>query len=233
MTVEMKVAAGVTQIYGLSGTLYTPDANGILNVQPGDISSIINSGEAFPAVARNHLHNITTAPAAASAALVLASGALSNGTKAVAAQPDTPRQLQYVVAPGSAAITGGTLTVAYWGNDGIEHTEVFSLQTAASTNLTIKSTFGCSLLVSQVVAGLAGGSSPGLEGGTNATLALPIDAGESAVSVYRENVDGTSETVGTVGALTGLITTTTAPNGTHTFSFGYTGLIAPPAAITG
>lgn len=232
MTVQMKCAPGVNIIYGLSGTQYSADANGIIAVQPNDITDIINSGNAFPAQARNHSFSLTTAPAAASAALVLASGALSNGVKAIAAQPDCARQLQYVVAPGSAAITAGTLTVVYWGNDGVEHTDVFSLATAASTNKTLTSTFGCSLVVSQTVAGLTGGSSPGLEGGTNAVLALPIDPGESGISVYRENVDGSSETVGTVGA-NGLITTTTAPNGSHTFSFGFTGFIAPPAIITG
>ena len=221
MTTTMKVIAGINQVVGRSGTLYEPDAYGRINVQPGDVGPLIDAGSAFPAFVNNRSYNAGAA-AAAAAGLVFATGALVNGAAAIAAQPDVPRPLAYIITPGAAAITAGTLTLVYWGNDGQEHTEVVSLVTPASVAKHYTTLFGVALLVSQTVAALAGGSSPTLEGGSTASLALPMSPNGAPVSVYLEATDGADNAVSPYNAANGVIAPATAPNGTHTFDWDYT-----------
>lgn len=208
-----------TQLVTQLGNTYAPDATGAIYVLPNDVISALASGWAF--FNSNFRFFTATAPAAASAVVTVASVALSNGALTIAAQPDVLRPLQFVVTPGASAITGGTLTLVYFANDGTTTTDVLPLAAAASTPATLNTSKGVLLLSSATVAGLVGGTSPTIKGGTTAAISVPVDAGFSAFTVLRENVDSTNETVGTVAAASASITTTTAPNGTHSFSLGY------------
>lgn len=218
-TVVLIVPFGTTSVFGKSGVLYTPDAYGRITVNTGDIESLLNGGCTYaPNDTRSYY---VGAAAAASAALIVASGAMSNGALTIAAQPDVGRQLQAVVNPGTTAISAGVLTLTYTATDGTTQVDSLSLATALSTLLTLTSSKGALHVTSGAVSGLVGGTSPTLEVGTNTVLGLPVAAGFQGVSVLKENVDGADEAVGTVTAGVGLIKPTTAPNGTHTYVFVY------------
>lgn len=221
MTTQMKVVSGVSQIVGRSGAVYVPDASALISVQPGDVGPIIDSGNGFPAFVNNRSYSAGAA-LAANAGLVFASAALSNGVKAIAAQPDVPRPLLYTIVPGISAITAGTLAIIYYGNDGVLHTEVVSLVTPLSTTKTYTTLFGVAVLVSQTVAGLVGGTSPTMAGASTAALALPMSPNGQPLSVYREATDGTANAVSTYSASSGIITPTTVPNASHTYDWRYT-----------
>jgi hypothetical protein len=221
--IKLQAPAGVTGVVQASGTqqTYQIGADGGVTVDPFDVTALLRAG--FTYVANNFgWYDTLKGVAAASVALLVASAALSNGTKSVAAQVDVPRQAQAVIIPGTLAITAGTLTLTYIANDGTVVADVLSLVTALSTNLTLTTSKGVVHLTSAVVAGLVGGASPTFQVGTNATLALPLRPGFQDVAVVKENTDGTDGTVGTVTASGGLIAPTTAPNATHVYSFGYT-----------
>lgn len=205
------------------GNQYTIDANGFINVVPNDINAAINAGWVFALSEGLQVYGPTAAVLIANAVATVASAALSNGTLIIAAQPDVVRPLAVRVDPGASAITAGTLTMTYAANDGTpSQVDTISLVAAANTPFTTAPTKGVLLLSSAVVAGLVGGTSPKIQIGTTATIALPISPSAAGISVLQEKADGTNETIGTVDAVHGFVTPTTVPNSTHTYSFGYT-----------
>ena len=218
-TVLIQAPAGVSQVVGVqTGQAYVPDANGQFLCDPMDVGRLVLNGFIL-CVVRMRMY-LSAAVASANAALLFASAALSNGTKAVAAQVDVPRQVQAVVNPGTLAITAGNLALTYTANDGTTVTDNFNLITALSTNLTMQSSKGVLHMTSQIVTGLVGGATPGIQIGTNATLAVPVDPGAEGISFLKENLDGADSTIGTPG-VNGLIAPNTAPNATHTYGWGY------------
>jgi hypothetical protein len=221
MTTTMKVIAGTTQVVGRSGTLYEPDVYGRINVQPGDVGPLIDAGAAFPAFVNNRSYNAGAA-AAASATLVTNGAALANGAIAIAAQPDVPRPLIFAFIPGAAAITAGLIAIVYWGNDGQEHTENVSLITPSGVTKSYTTLFGAALLVSQTVSGLVGGSTPTINVGTTASLALPMSPNGAPVNVYLEETNAASNTVSPYNPANGVITPATAPDAGDTFAWNYT-----------
>lgn len=223
MTIKLQSPAGTTGIVQSSATQqnYTVGADGTVTVDPSDVPALLRAGYVYVTNAFRWV-DLFKGVVAASAALLVASAALSNGSKAVAAQPDVPRQGQAIVIPGTTAITAGSLTLTYIANDGTVVADALDLTTALSTTKTLTTSKGLVHLTSAVVAGLVGGTSPTYQVGTNNTLALPVDPGFQGFAVVKANVDGADEAVGTVTASGGLISPTTAPNATHTYSFGYT-----------
>lgn len=221
MSVKMVYASGLTPTGFTSqlGTSYTPDVNGAINVSNNDVPSALAAGWGI-ASTRLSYFSVTT-PAAANAVGIVASAALSNGALTIAAQTDVLRPLQVRVDPGTSAITGGSVTLSYVANDGSTVVDILPLAAAASTPVTLNTTKGCLLLNSATVAGLVGGTSPKIQVGTTAALAVPLAQGFSGFSVLRENDDGSNVTIGSVVASAGTITPTAAPNGTHSYSFGY------------
>lgn len=205
------------------GASYTADVNGFIYVAPNDIVSAINAGWAFAVNEGLKIYAPSPVPAAANAVATVASVALTNGTLTIAAQPEVPRPLAIRIDPGAAAITAGSLVMTYAANDGTPaQVDTISLVAAVSTPFTTAPSKGVLNLSSAVVSGLVGGSSPKIQIGTTAAISLPTIAGAAGLTVLNEKADGTLETVGAVVASTGQITPTTAPNGTHTYSFGYT-----------
>lgn len=231
MTVTLLLGAPGSQFY-VNGNTYQADLNGAITggvvaasgaafsgISLNDLSELISAGATYGAIRSRMLTYGVIA--AASAALVLASGALSNGSKAVAANPDVPRPLSYIVVPG-AAITAGTLTLVYLDHNGQTVTDVLSL-VMGNVTTTLAPSRAVSRMTSQTVAALAGGSAPTIQGGTTAVLAAPTDVGATGVTFFKaltDNADATLPTQSATGSF--LFTPATAPNGTHTYGFGYT-----------
>lgn len=219
-TVVLLSPAGVTNYTGQSGTAYTADSYGRFTINAGDIKAALDAGFIYAPSPVKYYY--AASPLAASATRIVSSVAATNGTLTIAAQPDCPRPIQFVFAPGTTAVTAGTLTLVYVATNGQTVTDVLSLVTPLSTSATLASTQGVASLTSATIAGLTGGTSPGIEGGVTASIALPGDPLAQDFVVFKEIVDGLNETVGTVVAASGFIAPTTAPNGTHSYSFGYT-----------
>jgi hypothetical protein len=173
---------------------------------------------------RQHAANPT--PAAASAGGIVNSVALANGALTIAANPDAMRQVFMRVDPGTTAITAGVCTVTYAANDGTAaQVDVLSLATALSTILSTNLSKGALTVASAVVSGLVGGTSPKIQLGTTAALAVPLPPGSVDVAILKEITDGVdnSATLGTLNNA-GIWTPHTAPNATHTFGVNYSTL---------
>jgi hypothetical protein len=224
MSVTVKLNASA-----IGGTIQTQNSgtvqvasDGTITVNAADVPDMLKAGCTY-INSDCRFYTPPGAPAAANASLLFASAACTNGTKAVAAQPDVPRPVQAIFYPGTTAVTAGTLALTYVANDGTTVTDTFSLITAASTNLTLNSSKGVVSMTSQVVAAMAGGTSPAVKIGTTATLALPVPPGVQDVALIFENDAGTLSLGTTSGSLW---TPVTAPNATVTYTAGYT-FIAP------
>jgi hypothetical protein len=235
-TVRMFAPAGSGgQIQAPNGTYYV-GADGTVTVNAADAASLQALGYQF-AVTEHKAYNFPGAPVAASATVTVSSTSLTAGSLTVAAQPDVPRQLQAVVFPGTTPITAGILTFAYTANDGTAQTDALSLvmtsQVAGTAGGTLATTKGVERLSSVVVSGVSGGNSPGVQVGTNGYLAVPVtprfvdfavtsekkvtpSAGTLGLSVPSDDTVPTN--IITAGAL---VSTTTAPDGTHGLSLGY------------
>ena len=232
MNVSTMLGAAGQGYAARSGNIYRADGSGLITgyttpqgvvvtgISTADITDLLNDGATY-ATLRTRVHTPGIV-AVASATVIVASGALSNGSMTIAAQPDCPRQLAVVMNSG-ATITAGTLTLVYNNTEGQPSTDAFSLAVTGSVASTFVTSQGCSHLTSGTVAGLAGGTSPNIKVGTNNVLALPADLGQSSLTVFYASVDGAADSaLPTQSAANGhLITPATAPNGTHTYSFGY------------
>jgi len=160
-------------------------------------------------------------PLAATVGKVVASGALSNGTSVIAAQPDVMRPITVEFGAGASAITAGTATVTYIGNDSQTHVDVFTAVCAANASTTQTTSYGVVTVSSIVIAGVVGGTSPWFRSSTTAALSLPIGVAGVDIVVTREYDAGATIAVGSLGVSIGSIYPTTPPNGTATYSFGY------------
>jgi hypothetical protein len=165
---------------------------------------------------------VPIAAAAASIGGVVSSGALSNGTVSVTTQPAVMRPVNVEWGTGTTAITAGTVTVTYVGNDGISGSDVIPLSIALSTASTVGLSRGVDTITSITVAGLVGGTSPWIRLSTTAALSLPVSPGTVDLTVTREYDAGATIAVGSLGVSLGSVFPTTAPNGTVTYSFNYT-----------
>lgn len=209
---------GVVQ--GNFGT-YTAASDGTFTVDTRDAPPLIARGMAYTQH-QNTSHTLPLAPLAAGVGAIVSSGALSNGTVAVTAQPDWMRPVNVEVGTGTTAITAGTIAVTYTGNDGVVTTDTLNLACALSSAVTQSLSKGVISISSIVVAGLTGGTSPWLRLSRTASIALPVAPGAVDFAVSREYDAGATIAVGTLSTtVLGAIAPTTAPNGTVTYSFAY------------
>lgn len=204
--------------------LYFAAADGTISVDVRDVGAALLAGW-LPAIIQVRQATLS-APPAASATAIVANVTTTNVALTIAAQPTVPRQLSIVSAPGSPGITAGNLAVVYTANDGTTQTDNFSLIGAATA--TFVTSKGCLQLTSATVSGLVGGTSPTIQIGTNAVLAVPIQQNAQDPLVLRETLDAANVAAGSRGTLTatGLYTPTTAPNGTHNWVVDYSFLAA-------
>ncbi len=227
-------AGGVIQTNN-SGNVFV-QSDGTVTVQATDALDLLKLGYEYA----NFGHNYYTVQGAAvaSVAATVTSTSLTAGTYAIAAQPDYPRQLQVQTSPGTTSISAGTLTAVYLANDGTTQTDSFSLaqsaQAAANTiGNTQTTTKGVEHVVSFTVAGLTGGTSPGIQIGTTNYLGMPVPPRFAGFAVTKETKIiptagslglqvASDETIGSVIASGGLVQPTTAPATSFGLSFGYT-----------
>lgn len=206
-------------IQGNWGT-YQQGTDGSYTVDTRDIPPLLANGFAYVKQA-SRSYTLPLAPGAAAIANIVASGALSNGTVAVTAQPDTMRPVNVEVGTGTTAITAGTVAVTYVGNDGATGTDTLSLVCALSTAVTQALSRGVVTISSITVAGVVGGTSPWLRFSTTAAVSVPVDPGTIDFSVTREYDSGATAAIGTLATALGSIAPTNAPNATRTYSFVY------------
>ena len=201
---------------------YVAGSDGTFTVDTRDAPALIANGMAYTGHS-NVFYTYPAAPLAAAIGAVVASGALSNGTVALTANPDVPRPVNFEFGTGTTAITAGTASITYVGNDGLSGTDTFSLVTALSTAVTQALSRGVVTISNITIAGLVGGTSPWRRLSTTAGLALPVGPGAVDFAVQREYDAGATIAVGTLSTtVLGGITPTTAPNATVTYSFNYT-----------
>jgi hypothetical protein len=227
-TVKMNVAGLGSPIflnYTNGGAAVSPAADGTLVVDSRDVPALLQAGASY-VNATSRWQTISPAPRAGSAGQIVASTALANGSLTIAHQPDVPRQLAVKVAPGATLISAGNAALLYTANDGTAQTDNFSLIMASTTISTFTTSKGVLHLTSAIVTGLVGGTTPGVQIDDTNSLSLMVDAGFVDFAVLKENVDGADETIGTVASAAASIIPSTAPNGTHTFGFGYSYLMA-------
>ncbi len=199
---------------------YRAAADGTFTVDTRDAPSMLALGMSYVNKAVS-MHGLLIAPAAATLGHVVASGALSDGAMAIAAQTDVPRQVTVEVGAGTLAVTAGTATVTYIGNDSQTDTDTFSLACPANGSTTQFLSRGALVINSVELAGVVGGAAPWFRMSTTATLALPISPGGADFDVIREYDAGATIAVGALASTLGGITPTTAPNGTVTYGFVY------------
>ncbi len=205
-----------------SGTV-AAGSDGTFTVDIRDIPFAYGAGY-VPARTDHRFHYTPVAVAAASAGLCFASAALSNGTKAVAANVDVMREVKAVIIPGTSAITAGVLTLTYDANDGTAaQVDALDITTAASTTKTVAASKGVQRMRSQIVTALAGGASPTFYIGTTASLAVPVPPGAQDAAIVSEMLDAAIVTVANAGTLStaGIYTPNSAPNATLKFGVSY------------
>jgi hypothetical protein len=218
------MAPGVSGVGGIVqgnfGTYQPSVVDGSYVVDTRDAPSLLAMGMGYVKQI-NEAYTLPLAPAAATVGAIVASGALSNGTLAVTANPDCPRPVDVEVGTGTTAITAGTVAVTYVGNDGASATETLSAVCALSTSVTQTLSRGVTSISAINVAGVVGGTSPWIRLSTKAQVSLPVAQNATGFSVSREYDAGATVAVGTLGTSMGSIIPTTAPNGTRTYSFVY------------
>lgn len=225
-TLKVIAVPGIAQAGAFAGPntgTVQAGSDGTFSIDPRDIPFAFGAGY-VPARTDHRFYYTPVAVAAASAGLLFASAALSNGTKSIAANVDVMREVKAVVLPGTVAITAGTLTLTYDANDGTAaQVDALDLTTALSTTKTLAASKGVVRMRSQIVTGLTGGASPTFYIGTTAAIAVPVAAGAQDAAIVSELLDGAVVTVANAGTLStaGIYTPNTAPNATHTFGVSY------------
>ena len=199
---------------------YQAATDGSFTVDTRDAPPLLAQGMSYVKQTSNS-YTLPLAPAAASVAGIVSSGALSNGTVAVTANPDTMRPVDVEVGTGTLAITAGSVAVTYVGNDGVSATDTLSLVCALSSAVTQTLSRGVVSISSIVVSGVAGGVSPWLRLSTKAQVSVPVAPGAADFVVTREYDTGATVAVGALSTAIGSIAPTNAPNGTRTYSFAY------------
>lgn len=206
-------------VQGNFGT-YQAGTDGTFTVDTRDAPPLLVLGMAYTQH-NNSSYTLPLAPAAAAIGAIVASGALSNGTVAVTANPDTMRPVDIEIGTGTTAITAGNLAVTYVGNDGLVTTDNFSAIAALSTSTTVTTSKGVVSISAIAVTGLVGGTAPWRRLSTKAQVSLPVQPGAVDFVVNREYDAGATVAVGALATALGSITPTTAPNATVTYSFAY------------
>lgn len=145
----------------------------------------------------------------------------SNVALTLALQPDVARKLQVNVVTGS---TAGTLTLVGVDQNGNAATQAISI-IAAGTTITDKAYATLTSATISGGSGFAGTVSIGL----GAALGLPTNNSPAATAfaVYKAQVNGLNEAVGTVDTTAMTIAPTTAADGAHSFAFWYKFTVTP------
>lgn len=226
-TIKLLAPAPFWQGQTYSGASYTAGSDGIINAASNDVPNLLQAGCNY-AIQRHATYITPGGPATASATVTVTSVTIIAGSTTsltIAAQPDMPRQL---VALAYGTMTAGLLTMTYTANDST--TQVDALTIGGTFNpMTVTTTKGVVHLTSAVYSGCSAGTTPGIEIGTNAYIAVPLEPGfvdwsilkESKVTTTGTTWVSTDETVSTSTVSTGLVSPTTAPGSSVWLAFDY------------
>ena len=145
----------------------------------------------------------------------------SNVALTLALQPDVARKLQVNVVTGS---TAGTLTLVGVDQNGNAATQAISI-IGAGTTVTDKAYATLTSATISGGSGFAGTVSIGL----GAALGIPTNKSPAATAfnIYKAQVNGLNEAVGTQDATAMTIAPTTPADGSHSFAFWYNFTVTP------
>jgi hypothetical protein len=148
----------------------------------------------------------------------------SNVALTLALQPDVARKLQVRVVTGS---TAGTLTLVGVGASGQAVTQAIDISTSGGTRTVITNDAYATLTSATISGGSGFAGTVGI--GLGAALGLPVNKSPvaTAFAVYKAQVNGLDEAVGTVDATAGTIIPTTAPDAAHSYAFWYNFTVTP------
>jgi hypothetical protein len=223
-TVKMNaLAIGGTIQLPATGNVTVP-ADGLISVDSTDVAALLRMGATY-IMARTKSVNIL-APRAASAGRLVASTALSNGTKTIAAQPDVPRQGVLRIDPGTSAITAGNVAINYLANDGTTVTDNVSAIMGGTTVVSTNTSKGIVTLNSVIVTAIAGGASPQVQLNDTNSLSVSVDPGFVDFTLLAEFADATNEGQVAIASSAASFTPSTTPNSTHNYGAFY-GFNAP------
>ena len=172
-TVRMFAPVGIGGLIQAPNGTYYVGSDGTVTVNAADVQYLQGIGFGF-AVTDHRVYNTLGPPAAANATVTVASVALSAGSLTIAAQPDIPRQLAIVLFTGGAAVTAGSLVATYTANDGTTQVDTINLSGTSVSTASFTTSKGVEHLTSAIVVAPSGGTSPGIQIGTNSYLAVPI-----------------------------------------------------------
>ena len=213
-------AIGGTIFPGGSTARIPVPANGVITVPVQDAPVYIAAGAQYQST-NSRAQTLAGPPAAATAARIVASTALANGTLSIANQPDVPRQLAVRVDTGTSAITAGNIALTYVANDGATQVDNISPVAPASTLLTTATSKGAISVTSVIVTALAGGASPKVQVNDTNSLSVLVDPNFSSVMFNATYADGAADLRTAVASSAASWTPSTTPNGTHTYSAVY------------
>jgi hypothetical protein len=229
-TVSVIAVPGVTPAGAFqgpnTGTVFASTTDNTFSIDVRDLDRALKSGY-VPVYKDCRVYSPPVAAVAtASVGLIVNSVALTNTTLTIAAQPDVPRQAFVRFDPGTTPITAGVCTVVYGANDGTAaQTDVISLVAALSTPGSTNLSKGVLTVTSATVTGLTGGTSPKIQIGTTANLAVPLPPGAVDVTILKETNAAADVAVGTL-TNAGIWTPHAAPNASLIFGIAYS-VIAP------
>ena len=148
----------------------------------------------------------------------------SNVALTLALQPDVARKLQVHIVTGS---TAGTLTLVGVDQNGNAATQAIDISTGIGTRTVVTDKAYATLTSATISGGSGFAGTVGI--GLASALGLPVNKSPAATAfaVYKSQVNGLDETVGTVDATAGTIIPTTAPDGSHSFAFWYNFTVTP------
>ena len=190
-TVRMFAPVGIGGLIQAPSGTYNVGSDGTVTVNAADVQYLQTLGFQF-AVSDHRQYNTLGPPAAANATVTVASVALSAGSLTIAAQPDVPRQLAVVLFTGGAAVTAGSLVATYTANDGTTQVDTINLSGTSVSTASFTTSKGVEHLTSAVVVAPSGGTSPGIQIGTNNYLAVPIVPRSVDFAVTKETEYGST-----------------------------------------
>jgi len=148
----------------------------------------------------------------------------SNVALTILLQPDVARKLQVRIITGS---TAGTLTLVGVDQNGNAATQAIDIAVGAGTR-TVVTDKAYATLTSATISG-GSGFAGSVSIGLGTALGVPTNKSPAATAfaVYKEQVNGLDETVGTVDATAMTIAPTTPADGAHSFAFWYNFTVTP------
>jgi hypothetical protein len=148
----------------------------------------------------------------------------SNVALTLALQPDVARKLQVRVVTGS---TAGTLTLVGVDQNGNAATQAIDISTSGGTRTVITDKAYATLTSATISGGSGFAGTVGI--GVGAALGIPTNKSPAATAfaIYKEQVNGADETVGTVDATAMTVIPTTAPDAAHSYAFWYNFTVTP------